>query len=73
VLGPAALATDPLLRYGEGHRLKIRAQARRLAQLLAAAIPPRERGPGGAAAWEDAFYDAILEQCAPNRAGPPKE
>ena len=32
---------------------------------MAAAIPPAERGAGSGAQWEDAFYDAILEQCAP--------
>lgn len=56
--------TDPLTRYAEGHRLKIRAQARRLAEVMAAALPPDQRGPGGAQRWEDVFYEAILEQCA---------
>ena len=61
---------DPLLRYAEGHRLKIRAQARRLAQRDGRRIPPGQRGPGGGQHWEDVFYDAILEHCAPSGAQP---
>lgn len=57
--------TDPLARYAPAHRELIRVQARNLARLMAAAIPPAERGPGGAAQWEDVYYDALLEQCAP--------
>ena len=57
--------TDPLARYAEGHRLKIRAQARRLAEVMAAAIPLEQRGAGGAQQWEDLLYEAILERCAP--------
>lgn len=66
--------TDPLLRYAEGHRLKIRAQARRLAEVLAAAVPPSERGTWSGQRWEDVFYEAIVQECAPQvRLEPLKE
>ena len=66
--------TDPLLRYPEAHRERIRRQARRLAEVMAAAVPPAQRGSGGAPWWEDVLYEAILEQCAPRvRVDPVKE
>lgn len=58
-------STDPLARYTEPHRLKVRAQARRLAEVLAAAIPPTERGGWSGDQWEDALYASILQECAP--------
>ena len=66
--------TDPLARYGEGHRLKIRAQARRLAEVMASAVPPEQRGDGGGQRLEDLFYEAIVQECAPKlRIEPVKE
>ena len=41
---------------------------------MAAAVPPAQRGSGGAPWWEDVLYEAILEQCAPRtRVDPVKE
>ena len=57
---------DPLARYAPQHRGVIRVQARDLARLMAAAMPPTARGGRSGAQWEDAFYVAILEQCDPH-------
>ena len=61
---------DLLANYPAAYRAKIHAQARRLAEVMADALPGPERGTLGRAHWEDVLYELILEECRPENLRP---
>jgi hypothetical protein len=63
--GARARQADLLALYPAAIRAQIHAQARRLAELMADAIPPDQKGGLGRAHWEDVLYELILAECRP--------
>lgn len=61
---------DLLARYPAAYRAQLHAQARKLAEVMADALPGPERGTLGRAHWEDVLYELILEECRPENLRP---